>query len=263
MRIVPRVAIVLFLLFPLLTASAAEYSWQRPHAEVIETGDLKWAPEPFAFEPGESVRCIDYENGDDANEGRTRETPWKHHPWDPAAAGKADAGGDADTYVFKQGVVYRGALEVPKGASGQLTRDPSWGEGEAAFYGSEQITGGWKKGADHPRIPEPGKVWHTDLDFAPRTLWMTEAGETTRIAIARRASLANEGDFIVGRGPEGDYFAGTVDFLRVALGTLADAHTMIEELYAWQFNGPQLRDFTGARPAGPRDAGAIELTTGR
>ena len=47
--------------------------------------------------------------------------------------------------------------------------------------------------------------------------------------------------------------------MRIALGTLADARTTIEELYAWQFDGPFLRDFTGREPTGARrDAGAIE-----
>jgi hypothetical protein len=47
------------------------------------------------------------------------------------------------------------------------------------------------------------------------------------------------------------------------VGTLvvvsAVARTTIEELYAWQFDGPFLRDFTGRKPVGERrDAGAIE-----
>lgn len=72
-------------------------------------------------------------------------------------------------------------------------------------------------------------------------------------------SLANEGDLYVGGTPEGRFFDGEIDFLRIALGTLADAHTSIEELCAWQFDGPFLRDFAGRKPAGKRrDAGAIE-----
>ena len=50
-------------------------------------------------------------------------------------------------------------------------------------------------------------------------------------------------------------------FLRMAQGTLADAETTIEELYAWEFDGPHLRDFTGRKPSGARrDAGAIQKT---
>lgn len=68
------------------------------------------------------------------------------------------------------------------------------------------------------------------------------------------ASLANPSDFRVGDG-----LHGAIDFLRVSRCTLADARTTIEELYAWQFDGPHLRDFTGRDPTGAgRDAGAIE-----
>jgi hypothetical protein len=51
---------------------------------------------------------------------------------------------------------------------------------------------------------------------------------------------------------------GAIDFLRTARGTLADSKTTIEELHAWQFNGPFLDDFTGNRRAADRGcAGAI------
>jgi hypothetical protein len=73
-------------------------------------------------------------------------------------------------------------------------------------------------------------------------------------------SLSNTGDFLVGRGNSGNYFQGVVDFLRCARGTLADAKTDIDELYAWEFDGPFLRDFNGNPVTGSRrDAGAIEL----
>jgi hypothetical protein len=71
---------------------------------------------------------------------------------------------------------------------------------------------------------------------------------------AAGVSLSNEADFLVGRN-----LPVTLDFLRVSRGTLADAETTIEELYAWQFDGPFLRDFAGRAPAGGRrDAGALE-----
>ena len=77
--------------------------------------------------------------------------------------------------------------------------------------------------------------------------------------MASDASLGNTADFLVGKTPDGQYFAGHLDFLRVSRGTLADAETSIEELYRWQFDGPFLKDFLGHRPAGKgRDAGALE-----
>ncbi|MDA3963339.1 MAG: LamG domain-containing protein [Planctomycetota bacterium] len=70
---------------------------------------------------------------------------------------------------------------------------------------------------------------------------------------AASVSLDNTADFVVGDG-----FAGALDYLRVARGTLADAQTDIDELMTWQFNGPQLHDFAGHAPNGQRDAGALE-----
>jgi hypothetical protein len=164
------------------------YSWQEEHAEVLPQGDLEWAPQPFSFEPGETVRYIDFEGGSDDNPG-TRARPWKHHPWDENAGGNAAGAQGVDTYVFKGGVTYRGRLVAQE--SGQpdnpvrLTSDPSWGEGEAVLSGSETVTG-WQRGAQHPDIPEAEKVWFADLDFLPRRLWMVEGdGAVTRIALAR------------------------------------------------------------------------------
>ena len=71
-------------------------------------------------------------------------------------------------------------------------------------------------------------------------------------------SLANASDFYVGGTPDGGYFRGTLEFLRISQGTLADAKTDIDELYAWQFHGPFLTDFAGNPPLGKRDAGALE-----
>ena len=72
-------------------------------------------------------------------------------------------------------------------------------------------------------------------------------------------SIANEGDLHVGGRPEGEHLSGTLEFMRLARGTLAEAHTTIEELHAWQFDGPSRRDFRGLAPQGQgRDARALE-----
>ncbi len=69
------------------------------------------------------------------------------------------------------------------------------------------------------------------------------------------SSLGHKSDFFVGKG-----FVGTIDFLRVCHGTLKDSDTTIEELYEWQFNGPQHRDFASKEiKDGKRDAGALEM----
>jgi hypothetical protein len=156
---------------------------------VLATGDLEWAPHPFEFKAGTSVRYIDFEAGDDANDGLSKGKPWKHHPWDPNAAGEAKACKGPLTYVFKQGVVYRGEMDASESGTEAapiiLTRDPSWGEGPAVICGSEPVTG-WKQGATNTLIPEPEKVWFVDLDWAPRTVWIVgKDGAVTRIALAR------------------------------------------------------------------------------
>lgn len=71
-------------------------------------------------------------------------------------------------------------------------------------------------------------------------------------------SLENSNDLFVGGTPAGRNFQGTMDFLRISLGTLADAKTSIEELYVWQFDGPFLKDFASQPAKGRRDAGALE-----
>jgi len=169
--------------------ATARWSWQQPQAKVLPTGDLKWAPRPFAFKPGESVRYIDFESGNDANDGLSKQTPWKHHPWDPSAAGKAKACNGVHTYIFKQGVVYRGEMDANESGTEAapiiLTRDPSWGTGPAVICGSEAVTG-WKQGTDNAHIPEPQRVWYVDLSWAPRNVWMVgKDGTVTRIALAR------------------------------------------------------------------------------
>ena len=71
-------------------------------------------------------------------------------------------------------------------------------------------------------------------------------------------SIDNDSDLLVCGTPKGKCLKGAVEFIRIALGTLDDAKTSIEELYAWQFDGPFLRDFAGREPVGRRDAGALE-----
>ena len=168
--------------------AAQKFDWQTPHAKVLPTGDLEYAPQPFRFRAGATVRYIDFQSGNDQNDGASKTTPWKHHPWDANATGNAKNSRGPVTYVFKRGTIYRGALR-PNGDAGtaqnpiQLTSDPSWGAGEAAIYGSQTVSG-WTKGA-HPRMPEGEKVWRTRVNFLPRNVWMTQGGQITRLKLAR------------------------------------------------------------------------------
>ena len=187
---------ILALAMTAMTVASAEerFSWQEPHAKVLATGDLEWAPKPFVFEKGASVRYIDFEQGDDENDGTAREKPWKHHPWDAAATGKAKACKGIHTYVFKCGVVYRGPLIAAESGEPRnpirLTSDPSWGTGEACLFGSQRIPGGWKRCSprDLPAdMPDPDKVWYVDLgkDWVPTCVWQTGGGHPVRIHLAR------------------------------------------------------------------------------
>ncbi|MFP4053296.1 MAG: LamG domain-containing protein [Phycisphaerae bacterium] len=185
------------LLAPVFSAGGQQYSWQKPHATVRANGDLEWNPEPFSYQVAGEVRYIDFENGSDDNPG-TLAKPWKHHPWDASAGGKAKAGKDADTFVFKRGVVYRGTLQGK--AVGKpdrpvrFTADPEWGKGEAIIAGSEKIAGGWERcNADSAPagLPQPGKVWVRRLGPGnrPWTLWLVVEKDgrpqTTRLKLAR------------------------------------------------------------------------------
>jgi hypothetical protein len=105
--------------------------------------------------------------------------------------------------------------------------------------------------------------WHhviaeADRDARTITLYVDGRMDASGRGVGPDVSLANDGDLYVGGTPAGRCLAGTVDFVRIALGTLADSKTTIDELYAWQFDGPFLRDFCSNEPVGKRDAGALE-----
>jgi hypothetical protein len=72
-------------------------------------------------------------------------------------------------------------------------------------------------------------------------------------------NLANNADLLLGAEDPAESADFEIDFLRIALSTLAESRTTAAELHAWQFNGPQHRDMRGVAPKGKaRDAGALE-----
>ncbi len=182
----------IFVLMAVCAGHAGTFPWQQPYAEVLPGGDLKPAQQPYEFKAGENIRYIDFENGDDRQDGASPETAWKHHPWDPNAtadAGEAAPDADIDTYVFKGGVIYRGRLNH-QGQAGTPDRpirfatDPGWGMGMARIYGSEQVRN-WTRGA-HAKMPDGQTIWQADVRFLPRTLWQVDAeGAITRLHLAR------------------------------------------------------------------------------
>jgi len=53
------------------------YSWESQQAKVLPNGDLQWAPLAFQLVKGSSVRYIDFEGGNDTNDGLSTSTAWK------------------------------------------------------------------------------------------------------------------------------------------------------------------------------------------
>ena len=106
--------------------------------------------------------------------------------------------------------------------------------------------------------------WHHVIAEADRkaetlTIYIDGKQDAAGPGLADDASLANDADLYVGGTPRGHNLRGTIEFIRIARGTLADARTTIDELHAWQFHGPFLHDFTGrARPDDGGAAGAID-----
>lgn len=203
-----------FLFITAALNASADFSWQQPHAKVLPRGELEWQTEPYRFIQGDSVRYIDYEDGDDHADGTSKRSAWKHHPWDANAEGLAAACSGIHTYVFKRGVIYRGALVAKEsGRPGnpiRLTGDPSWGNGEAMLFGSSRINGGWKRcaKADVPKyMPEPEKVWMRDIDLEPYpfALWELRGDDIIRLKIARHPNwtVSNMDD------PQAEWFEWT------------------------------------------------------
>jgi hypothetical protein len=108
-----------------------------------------------------------------------------------------------------------------------------------------------------------GAYYHVIAEADRKTGRMTiyvngkKAGETDDAPLSE-TSLDNRADFLVGKTHDGRFFRGKIDTMRVAKGTLAQARTDIDELYAWFTDGPWRRDMLGRKPVGRRDAGAIE-----
>lgn len=177
-----------------------KYSWETQQAKVLLNGDLEWVPRPFQLVKGSSVRYIDFEGGNDSNDGQSTSTAWKHHPWDASATGNALAGSGIQTYIFKRGVIYRGVLNAKESGVEsnpiRLTSDPQWGTGEAAIYGSVRATDGWLKANANiaPSIPNPELVWYKSTgalgNLTKVVAEVTEAG-IKRVYLARSPNYVN------------------------------------------------------------------------
>jgi hypothetical protein len=146
-------------------------------------------------------------------------------------------------------------MEKMKGAGYSLTLSPAGG---ASF----QVKGAGVAAQVESKAKVNDGRWHHVIAECDRqgkslTLYVDGRKDASGTGPDGTVSLANEGDVHVGGTPEGRHLDGALDFLRIAQGTLADAETTIEELTAWELDGPHLRDFAGRKPSGARDAGAV------
>ena len=152
----------------LVAQQQSPYFWQQEYATVSPKGDIRWQPVPFSPQVGQQIRYINFEKGDDQQDGLTTATAWKHHPSDPQAIGQSKLDTHGDTYMFKRGVTYRGHLKMIRSGTTKtpirLTSDPKWGgNAPARWLGSEKISG-WKKLADLPGTASAESNITTDIE---------------------------------------------------------------------------------------------------
>ena len=136
------------------------------------------------------------------------------------------------------------------------------GEGKAEFFVASD---GARDAIATPTPVNDGEWKHLigemDRETGRMTLYLNGEKVASHTGnLPAEASLDTSADFLVGQTEGGNAgFVGMLDFLRVCQGTLEDSKTTIEELYAWQTQGPFRFDFLGRPPqGGGRDAGALE-----
>ena len=159
-----------------------------------EPGELQALRQPDPFVVDADARYIDFDHGNDKNDG-TRQAPWKHHPWDDNATGRSRQSKGIHTYIFKRGTTYRGLLTAQESGTMdrpiRLTSDPGWGDGQAILSGAVELSGGWTRCDEGmlERIPAESRqlVWCHSISGLdePRLLWEKSEGKISRVPIAR------------------------------------------------------------------------------
>jgi hypothetical protein len=91
---------------------------------------------------------VDFEGGNDGNDGRSPAAPWKHAPGDPAArrAPAAIALRPADTVLFKGATAYRGNIVLTRsGSAGSpiTYKGDGWGSARAVMEGADPYESAW------------------------------------------------------------------------------------------------------------------------
>jgi hypothetical protein len=171
--------------------------------------------------------------------------------------------------IYTANLLIETYFKTAPGHSGGVLIEKMKGNGYSLAFSSAggllfRVQGNGASGEVESRAKVNDGQWHHAIVEADRqlktlTVYVDGRKDTSARGVDGSVSLANDGDVHVGGTPDGRFFDGALDFLRIAQGTLADADTTIEELYAWEFDGPFLRDFSGRKPVGARrSAGAIE-----
>ena len=181
---------------------ARGYDWNETFATPLPGGELAYAPAAWKAPSPVRPRYVDYDAGNDDNDGATPQTAWRHVPFDPNATGRAKAHeSSVDAYVFKRGVTYRGRI-CGSIANVSFLSLPSYGSGEAVISGAEAVApSSWTVGSAPSSMPSPEKVWSAPLGFAPRSVWCRGAdGAFVRLALARTPNwtVSNRDDVMAG-----------------------------------------------------------------
>ena len=183
--------------------AAEEFIWQEQQAKRQAGGLLEWTPKAYTFVAGDSKRYIDFENGNDDNDGSSPKSAWKHHPWDANANGAAKNTNGSHTYIFKGGVIYRGTLIADESGSSsdpiRLCSDPKWGTGPAVISGAQRISSKWSKVSNAPKgLPNADKVWVCNVKGMPQitAIWNDHGDKQQRVRLARHPNwtLSNKDD---------------------------------------------------------------------
>jgi hypothetical protein len=182
---------------------------------------------------------------------------------DPVAAPVA-----FDPQIANHSFVIECLFRTEPGSTGLLVQKLAEGGYSLQIAGNGRVAFSAGRGTGEAQIVSRAAVndgeWHhliVEGDRPAKTLALYLDGKQDAAGPGHdgSVSLASSADLLVGGGPGLPCLAATLDFLRLSRGTLADARTTIDELYAWQFDGPQFRDFCGNLPVDRRDAGALEL----
>lgn len=121
---------------------------------------------------------VDFDFGDDNNDGTSPLTPWKHCPGDINAKGNAGAKSlsAGDTVLFKGGVKYRGHIENRWNGSSMnpiVYKGNGWGNEKAIITGTEILSQPWTRcvsSADCWNNPNWANIWYTTIP--PGKSWL-------------------------------------------------------------------------------------------